>query len=239
MRIDRFLKQFNWRFLLVRILVNALALAVTAAVTPKIYFVDKSILNWLLMAFMLGVLNALLKPVLQFLTLPFIFVTYGLVVVLVNALLLWLLSVIFPNRFAVENLLWALVGGLVLGLVSSFLESLLGLTMPIVPEEETALRRQLEEESGGLSWFVASRRQAALEEKALAVEGQEAGAAPPAAAAPAVADVPAPGMDEGSPLLQDEAEPSAPAFSGDPEPGRKPAASSVDEPGEEQEEDRS
>jgi putative membrane protein len=173
MKLNRFFKQFNWRFLLVRILMNAIALAITAAVTPKIYFVDKSVWSWLLMALMLGVLNALLKPVLQFLTLPFIFVTYGLVVVMVNSLLLWLLSLIFPNRFAVENLLWALVGGLVLGLLSSFLESLLGLSMPIVPEEETALRRQLEEEARGISWHVASRRAAALEQQALAMEATE------------------------------------------------------------------
>ena len=86
MRINRLLKQFNWRFVLVRILVNALALAVTAAIVPKIYFVDKSVWNWLLMAIMLGILNALLKPILQFLTLQFLFVTYGLVVVVVNTL---------------------------------------------------------------------------------------------------------------------------------------------------------
>ena len=132
MRIRRFLKQFNPRFLLVRILVNALALAVTAAVVPKIYFVDKSIWSWLLMAALLGILNAFLKPVLQILTLQFIFVTFGLVVVLVNALLLGLLSFIFPSRFAVDSFLWALVGGLVLGLLSSFLESLLGLSMPLI-----------------------------------------------------------------------------------------------------------
>ncbi len=135
MRIARFIKQFNWRFLLVRIVVNAIALAITAIFVPKIYFVDKSIWNWLLMALMLGVLNALLKPILQFLTLQFIFATYGLVIVLVNTLILFLLSWLFPARFEVGNLLWALVGGLVLGLLSSFLESLLGLTMPIVPDE--------------------------------------------------------------------------------------------------------
>ena len=154
----RFLKQFNWRFLLVRILVNAIALAITAAVTPKVYFVDKSVWSWLLIAVMLGILNALLKPVLQFLTLPFIFVTYGLVIVLVNALLLWLLSLLFPARFAVDNLLWALVGGLVLGLLSSFLESLLGLTMPIMPEEESTLRRQLEEQARGMGSLMVARR---------------------------------------------------------------------------------
>ncbi len=108
MRVKRFFKQFNWRFLLVRILVNAIALALTAALVPKIYFVDKSVWNWLFMAIMLGVLNALLKPILQFLTLQFLFVTYGLVIVLVNTLILWLLSFLFPARFAVDNLLWAL-----------------------------------------------------------------------------------------------------------------------------------
>jgi putative membrane protein len=156
MKIDRFLKQFNWRFLLVRVLMNALALAITAAILPKIYFVDKSILNWLLMAFMLGVLNALLKPVLQFLTLQFIFVTYGLVIVLVNALLLWLLALLFPNRFAAESLLWVLVGGLVLGLLSSFLESLLGLTMPVVPDEPPTLREQIEEQAHHADWLASA-----------------------------------------------------------------------------------
>lgn len=237
MKIGQFIKQFHWRFLLVRILVNAIALAITAAVTPKIYFVDKSVWSWLLMAFTLGVLNALLKPVLQFLTLPFIFVTYGLVVVLVNALLLWLLSLIFPDRFAVENLLWALLGGLVLGLVSSFLESLLGLTMPIVPEEETALRRRLEEQARGIGSLVVARRAVALEEQALGGElpEKEASAAEPAAAEPAAAE---PATDEGSGVQEDEGEPSEPAVLDEPQPAPEPAPSSADEPAEEQEEDR-
>jgi putative membrane protein len=234
MEISRFIKQFHWRFLLVRILVNAIALAITAAVTPKIYFVDKSVWSWLLMAFMLGVLNALLKPVLQFLTLRFIFVTYGLVVVLVNSLLLWLLSLIFPNRFAVENLLWALLGGLVLGLLSSFLESLLGLTMPIVPQEETVLRRQLNEQARGIGSVVVARRASALELRTLAPgQAQEASAAPPAAA-----DLPASGVDEESPPLGDDAGPSQPGISQEPQPAPEPGALSVDEPAEEQEEDR-
>jgi putative membrane protein len=179
MRINRLLKQFNWRFLLVRILVNALALAITAAVTPKIYFVDKTITNWVLMALMLGVLNALLKPVLQFLTLQFIFVTYGLVIVLVNTLLLLLLSLLFPARFAVDNVLWALVGGLVLGLVGSFLESLLGLTMPIVDDEPLELRRHVEEQARQVDWLAATRNEAEAEERAPAIEPSVSSQAPP------------------------------------------------------------
>jgi putative membrane protein len=179
MKVSKFFKQFNWRFLLVRILVNAIALAITAAIVPKIYFVDKSIWNWLLMALMLGVLNALLKPILQFLTLQLIFVTYGLVIVLINALILSLLSILFPARFAVDNLWWALVGGLVLGLLSSFLEGLLGLTMPIVPDEPPGLRRQVEEQERQVSWLAAASSKAATEEPALDTEPMVSNSMPP------------------------------------------------------------
>jgi putative membrane protein len=170
MKLERFINQFNWRFLLVRILVNAFALAGTAAFLPKIYFVDTTLSNWLLISIMLGVLNALLKPVLQFLTLQFIFVTYGLVVVLVNALLLWLLSLFFPDRFAVDSILWLLVGGLVLGLFSSFLESLLGLTMPVVSDEPPEMRQQLEEQARKVEWIAGTGNQALPEEQALVKE---------------------------------------------------------------------
>ena len=138
------LKQFNWRIVLVRILVNALVLAFTALVTPGVFFVDKSLSNLLLMALALGILNALIKPILQFLTFSFIFVTYGFVVVLINAVMLWLLALIFPARFEVNGIFFALVAGAVMGILSSFLESLLGITRPIVPEEPPELREQIE-----------------------------------------------------------------------------------------------
>ncbi|MFC2037336.1 phage holin family protein [Chloroflexota bacterium] len=219
MRIRQFLKQFNWRFLLVRIVVNAIALAITALVVPKIYFVDKSIWNLLLMAVMLGVLNTLIKPILQFLTLQFIFVTYGLVIVLVNTLILLLLSFLFPTRFAVDNLLWALVGGLVFGLLSSSFESLLGLTMPIVPDEPPELRQQLEEEARHTGWLVNARPEAIAEEQALAIEP----AAPDAEAAePAI-----PGPPEAV-----ESKPLDAEVAADPEPAPRPEK-------EESEEDRS
>ena len=238
MKINQILKQFNWRFLLVRILVNAIAVAITAAVTPKIYFVDKTVLSWLIIAVVLGILNALLKPILQFLTLRFIFVTYGLVVVAVNTLILLLLSYLFDERFAVDNLLWALVGGLVLGLLSSFLESLLGLTMPIVPEEATALRRQLEEEERHIHPIAAARRESALEKQALAMEppAPDATAAEPAVAEPAVGE---PAVAEPSTAVPDEepppkvveAEAADAAVPAEPEP--------APDPGEKQEEDGS
>ena len=258
MNITRFVKQFNPRFFVVRFLVNAIAVAITAAVTPKIYFVDRTVLSWLIITVMLGILNALLKPILQFLTLQFIFVTYGLVIVLVNTVILMLLSYLFPTRFAVDSLLWALVGGLVLGLLSSFLESLFGLTMPIVPDEPTELRQQVEEQARHVDWLAAANSEAAHEEQVVAVgpptpeaepagpaaaglavpesDAAEAAGPEPAAAEPSTSD-PADGPPSVAEL---DAEVSEPVATPPAEEAISESLESAPEPGEEEnEEDRS
>jgi putative membrane protein len=176
MKISQLIKQFNWRYLLVRILVNAIALAVTAFVVPRIEILEMpsleaSILNWLFLAIVLGILNAVVKPILQFLTAQFLFVTYGLTIILVNTLILVTLSWLFPTRFAVDNLFWAFVGGLVLGLLSSFLESLLGLTMPIVPDEPPDLRQRLEEQAHPVDWLAARSEDTSTGRLGVASEG--------------------------------------------------------------------
>jgi putative membrane protein len=144
-RIATWRRQFNWRMLLMRILINALALVITAGLVPNIYFIDRTVTTWLLLAIFLGILNAFVKPIIQFLTLRFIFATYGLVVVLINGILLLLLELLFPTRFAVEGFLRALVGGAVIGIVSAFLESLLGLSPPIVSEKYPEVRQRIKD----------------------------------------------------------------------------------------------
>jgi len=135
-RIRLFIGQLSWRMLLMRLVINSLTLILVALLVPDIYFVDRSLLSILFMAAVLGILNAFVKPLIQFLTLQFIFATYGFVVVLINTIILLLLDLIFQERFYVGRMIWAIVGGLVMGVVSSFLESLLGLNLPIVPETE-------------------------------------------------------------------------------------------------------
>jgi len=149
-RIATWRRQFNWRMLLMRIVINALALLLTTALVPNIYFIDRTFRTWLLLAIFLGILNAFVKPIIQFLTLRFIFATYGLVVILINGILLLLLEFLFPTRFYVEGIfLWPLLGGAVIGAVSAFLESLLGLSPPIVSEKYPEVRQRIKDRQTG------------------------------------------------------------------------------------------
>jgi len=129
-----FSRHFNWRMLLVRTMVNALALLVIS-ILPDISFVDRNPLSILIIAIILGILNAFVKPIIQFLTLRFIFITYGFAVVIINTVILLLLDFIVKDRFAVDSLFWAIIGGALMGLVSSFFENLLGLQVPIFPDD--------------------------------------------------------------------------------------------------------
>lgn len=141
-----FIRNFNWRALLLRLLINAAMLLLLAVFFRKIYFVDRSFVSLLLMAAVLGLLNAFVKPIIQVLTLRFIFVSYGLVVILINALILYLLAFLFPTRFAVTGLLAALAGGALIGLLGSLFESLLGVTPPVVGDRYFEARTKLKAE---------------------------------------------------------------------------------------------
>lgn len=147
-------QHFRWRAILIRFLVNAVTIFVVVVLTPQVYFVDPTLLHLLLLALVLGILNAMLKPIIQFFTLPFIFISYGLIIILINSLLIWLLARIFPDALVVDNLFWALVAGALYGIISSFLESLFGLNEPIIPDdspEDMALRERVNAASVGLT----------------------------------------------------------------------------------------
>jgi len=73
-------------------------------------------------ALLLGIINALVRPVLLLLSLPFIIVTMGFFILVINALLLLLVSAVVPG-FHVEGFWSALWAGLVIGLISWLLSS--------------------------------------------------------------------------------------------------------------------
>ena len=143
--------RFRIRPLLVRFVVTALALAITVIVVPNVYMAGEyRILSWLLISVVFGLLVAFVKPLIQLLLLHFIFVSYGLVVVLINTCVLWVLDLVFPARFQVETVVWALVAGAVSGALVGFLENVLGLSPPIVEDELPGLKEEIDRISVGV-----------------------------------------------------------------------------------------
>jgi hypothetical protein len=128
---------------------------------------------------MLGLLNAVVKPIIAFLTLRFIFVTGGLVLALIIGLILCILAWLFPARLQVDTLLAALLGGLVLGLSSAFLEALLGLNPPIVAEKYPEIRERIKDRQFYRSRMVPARMAAASLPVAGELEMEPADLPPP------------------------------------------------------------
>jgi putative membrane protein len=176
-----------------------------ALLVPKIYFTDRRVWVWLVVAAGFGILNSVLRPLIQALMLQLFFASLGLVVALINGFMLYLVSWIFPNRFAVDSIFWALAGGLLVVLLGTFLEGLFGLTRPIVPETETELRHRLKAQDRSLVYAVLRPHPVALasEDAVTPVAGLPSGAAPQDEGPPVPAEMaqPAAGSDELEPQV--------------------------------------
>jgi putative membrane protein len=141
---------FRIRPVLVRWIVSAICLFLTVLVVPHVYYEgDYPVLSWLIISAVFALLMTFVKPLIQLVLLPLIFVSYGLVIVLINTLVIWFLAVIFPQRFHVDYAVWALVAGLVSGLLIGLLENLFGLTPPIVQGGPEGLKREMAKAKSG------------------------------------------------------------------------------------------
>lgn len=107
--------------LLVRWLLMAVSLAVAAWIVPGIHV--SGALALVAAALVVGLLNALVKPVLVLLTLPLTILTLGLFLLVLNALLFWLAAALVPG-FVVDGFLSALLGALVMAVVGWALTTL-------------------------------------------------------------------------------------------------------------------
>ena len=107
--------------LIANLLINSLAVFISVYILPGVR-VD-SFLTAFIVAIVLGVVNAFVKPVLVFFTLPVTILTLGLFILIINALMILLVSALVPG-FRVDNLGWAILFSVVLSLVSWFLHSL-------------------------------------------------------------------------------------------------------------------
>ena len=119
------------RFLL-RLAISAAALAVATAVLPGIQLTagstTKQVLTLIAVALIFGVINAVLKPIIKTIGCLFYILTLGLVALVVNALLLWLVSVVagwLKLPFHITGFVPAFLGALIISVVTWLLSVLI------------------------------------------------------------------------------------------------------------------
>jgi putative membrane protein len=107
---------------LIRLLVNALALYLVTRVYAGVTFgPGADVLSILLAALVLGIVNALIRPVLLLLSLPVNLLTLGLFTLVVNGVVLWLVAGL--TALNVAGFGAAIVGALILTVVSWVLDA--------------------------------------------------------------------------------------------------------------------
>ena len=125
-------------YFVIRILVNALALSVTIILIPGLNVspiipgvVDISA-TYLIYGSIMGLINGLVRPLVLLLTARLLVRTMGLFVFVLNAFLFWLLTLIAPDSFVVQDpaLIWILLGGGLMALAVVVMEAFFGLDKP-------------------------------------------------------------------------------------------------------------
>jgi putative membrane protein len=107
--------------IIVRWVLNALALFIVAKILPGIHLLDFG--SALIAVIVIGLVNLLIKPLLFLLTLPVTIITFGLFALVLNAFMLMLASAITPG-FKIDGFGTAIIGSILLSIVTTILHSL-------------------------------------------------------------------------------------------------------------------
>jgi putative membrane protein len=116
------------RGLLIRWLINTLAIYLAIRLVPGVHYVGGP-MGLVIVALLFGLVNATLRPILTFLTCPLVLFTLGFFILVINGLLLMLtgwLSTKLDLGFSVDGFGSAFLAGLLIGIVSTILSVAVG-----------------------------------------------------------------------------------------------------------------
>ncbi|HRW03719.1 MAG: phage holin family protein [Caldilineaceae bacterium] len=106
--------------LVIRLVISAAALWAAALLVDGIT-VTNDIVGLLIVALIFGLINAIIKPIVDLFTCPVYILTLGLFTFVVNALMLMLTSALSEGRLVVNGFWAAFFGGIVISVVSTLL----------------------------------------------------------------------------------------------------------------------
>jgi putative membrane protein len=104
---------------------NTVAVFLTCIILRNHISYGDSLKNLLIASFLLGILNAFVRPFLMFVALPLVIFTLGLFMFVINALVLYFLQVLLPF-FHVDSFGYAFLGALIISIISAMLNALTG-----------------------------------------------------------------------------------------------------------------
>lgn len=107
--------------LIIRLLLNGLAVVLTAYLLPGVSVADYG--TALIVALVLAIVNVFLKPILVVLTIPITIVTLGLFLLVINAALILFVDSLVSG-FEVRGFWWALLFSLILSIFNSLFNDL-------------------------------------------------------------------------------------------------------------------
>lgn len=108
--------------LLVKWLITSIAIFLVGSFLPGIHVADYMTALWAALA--LGILNAIIRPILLILTLPINLITLGLFTFVLNGLM-FLLAARFVSGFQVDGFWWAVFGALLVSTISTVMDRIL------------------------------------------------------------------------------------------------------------------
>jgi putative membrane protein len=106
-------------------LINTLAVLVTVLILRG-HIRYQTTVDLFVAALLLGVLNAFFRPIMMFLALPLLIFTLGLFMIVINACLLYVVHWLMGSRFEVDGFGWAILGSLIISVISLPLNILTG-----------------------------------------------------------------------------------------------------------------
>ncbi|GAA5043861.1 membrane protein [Marivirga lumbricoides] len=104
---------------IISLLITAVAVFITAKILSGVTVSGFG--SSILVALLLGIVNAIVKPILIFLTIPITIVTLGLFLLVINALMIMLVDAMLSG-FKVKNFWWALLFSIILSILNGFLQ---------------------------------------------------------------------------------------------------------------------
>ena len=128
-------------------LINTLAVLVAVYVLRDKIIYEKPF-DLIVASLLLGILNAVIRPILMFLTLPLLIVTLGLFLLVINAFVLYFVGYMMRPHFYVTDFLSAFWGALIISIISLILNTITGTGSSRIRVEKRHNTRSFDRDSG-------------------------------------------------------------------------------------------